>query len=702
MGVVRAFFAAFLFALPAFGSPNKKLNVLVWDWYFDPATLALDNTCGQLGDEFDWDPAFQSSYSGKKYPRRHGMWTTYALIKDFPRVVVHRAYDGFFPWQDPEVCDLTKDGEFAAKLRDHGLPPLPNCRAEMIQRIRDFNRFIREHDIRIVNISHGTYFDRYVQNNPIRMQYKFEKKIDLLAIHKFLYENFMSLHDLIAPIFRENPQTLFVTAAGNNSSDANNRIYPLWDPPDKDSHAYFAPTYFGSFSKEFDNVVNVTSTMDGKTLEEISNWGKFDVDFVKRVDQFLIPSTKNASGWEVYDSTSGAAAQTSRLYIRALLKYGDNPVFTPRVIKELSLKAVAPVEEFAEKIRSGGVLEDEKFEKALKDYASQSSVNAPKALKVIEGHGHFSEFHLPQDLHAANKEMGCHSLTVDQQDRVWATLPWANLIIRFDPRINEFVRFPLGEGVKTPDGISVDSKGRVWAGVDQPGGLVMIDSKTNETRFFQSPQLRTGNITDVDTTGRIWMTSHQARALLSFDVQSQQFEEYRIDTDWPLDVRADQTGNVWVAGMEHLNGFSGPGALVALDLKSRETSYFPISEGQDLTVEWLAPASETVIATSGSGGIYVFDRNSQKLTRMVRSDGKQYYWIVRTPDQSGHVFYLANDHKESQSIDVLNLDHPDQIESFKLTGSNGAIRETLGFDHSGNVWFCKYGTSVIGRMENPL
>jgi len=220
-------------------------------------------------------------------------------------------------------------------------------------------------------------------------------------------------------------------------------------------------------------------------------------------------------------------------------------------------------------------------------------------------------------------------------------------------------------------------------------------------QVFTAPLVRTANITAADPSGIIWATSHQGRRVLRFDPQANTFEEFPVATEWPLDVRADHTGAVWVAGMEHLDSIDGPGALIRLDGKTGHADYAPIIEGKDRTVEWLAPSNDHVVMTSGGGGIYLFDRATSAMTKLNRADGREYYWIVRTQKENGSVFVLANDYKDSASLDVLDVRHPATILSFALPTAGGSVREALDFDKSGNAWYCQYGTDIIGRLELP-
>jgi hypothetical protein len=361
-------------ALGTQSAEAKTLNVLVWDQYFDPADPAWPEEPGlaKLGDIFAWDPDYANPGSGRHKPSMHGLEVAYIMAKDFPEVIVHRAHDAFLPWQDPLVCVLAKDKAFEQELTKHGYAQPANCEANAAKRIAEFKTFMEQNHILLVNMSHGTFYENYVLHNPILLHQKYPLA-DYAIVQRYVYLNFTAMSDVIETIFRDNPNVLFVVAAGNNSEQLDHEVIRQWhEPGDQDRPGppvVRVPTYFGSFAARYDNVIAVASSYDGQHLAESSNYSATGVDFAKLVGTFEVPDF-NAKRSR-FNGTSAAAAETSRLLERALLNYGDKLELTPHLLKSLSRQVAAKnlVPGLAGKLVVDGIL----FDNALMDALEKAS-----------------------------------------------------------------------------------------------------------------------------------------------------------------------------------------------------------------------------------------------------------------------------------------------------------------------------------------
>ncbi len=352
-------------ALPLQAAP---LPVLVWDQYFDEAPWAnflnLPDS-GRLGNTFAFDPEYQAPDSGKNKTNIHGLKVAFTLLYGLPEVVVHRAHDGFLPWQGARTCSLTEDAHIQVALAKAGYPAIPNCRAAAIEGVRKLSNFLREKGIRVVNISHGSYYSRYRDASLPGLQQQYPK-VALADLEKYIYQNFLALGEVVEGLFAENQDVVFVLAAGNYGVQVNQKLQTSWGAGEVP-----LPTRYGSYAGIYENVIATAASYDGKKLSDTSNFGADVVDFAKFVgeqnpDVFMTPETPylhngRMVAQDFFTGTSAAAAETSRLYARAILQETGRLVLTPRFLKHFSQQVATRLPDLRGKVVSAGLLEDTVF-----------------------------------------------------------------------------------------------------------------------------------------------------------------------------------------------------------------------------------------------------------------------------------------------------------------------------------------------------
>jgi streptogramin lyase len=659
----------------------KTVDVLVWDRPFDRQSplWPRESNQGQWGNSFHF-----LSHSPLPKPTDsnawHGMQVSWVLMKDSPFVRLHFAGDAFLPWQDPEKCRLTEDLEFQHEALKQGHVPLPDCRADAIAGVQRLSRFIRENHVKVVNMSHGVYYDNYILHNPYLIADHF-KNVEMDIIQRFLYRNFLAIGDLVENLFRENPDVLFVVAAGNNGDEVDREWFLKWseDHPKK----YPIPTLYAAYTRKYANVISVASTYDGERLAGGSNYG-LSVLLAKHIGTFPVPSP---DGWISFGGTSAAAAEISRAIAQKLQR--DDQDWSAADLKRAVSESLTIKPAMAGQTLTGGIFDQAKFD---------ATEPPPKieSLSVQSKSGRFQQYSIPDNINP--RHYGCHSLVASPDGKIWMTMSWANLIASFDPQTGKFVSYPLPVPESEPDGITIDQSGNLWAGTHPKGGLVRLDPRTGLIQEFPHPSALTFNITAVDGAGRIWGTSHQARKLSQFDPSTNQFRDFAAGTDWPLDIRAGDDGDVWAAGLKgYLNPW-GPGALIHYDLKRDRVEHFPLPPRDPVARGfWVAPAGDHVVMTGMGDGFFVLNKNLGIYRHYVRDDQKQLYNIARRhPD--GRVI-LTNGSQPLKSLDVYDPRSPASIESFPLPYQGGEPREGLTFDSTGGAWYCQTSSNILGRLQ---
>lgn len=666
----------FVFGL-SFVSQASPMDVLVWDEYFPPSDLEKLNSIQpeQVGAEFSW----KETTPVRRSP--HGLQAAYVIASGQPYVRIHRAYGPALPWQDPEICALTTDQELNQELKRQGYSPIPDCRAEAYEAIERMTAFIQKNHIRLVNMSHGTYFDRYVSRNPDLLAAKYPN-VDIDLIQKFLYRNFMAIGDVVGQLFAKNPTVLFVAAAGNYADDVDRDLPMKWS--EDNPHWYYVPTMYGSLTDKHENLIAVSSTYTGQKLSDGTNYGKTKVAFAKIVGEMKVPDGEGQ--WTTFGGTSEAAAQTTRIFAE-ILETAIRPISNLE-LKELAFKSVDIQESMVDKLMTGGVLNNDRL---------RGAVDTIRPLPVIEKVGQFKQFHIPDEYNPKN--YGCHSLGIDSKGVLWMTMPWSNNFLSFDPKSEKFTVYPLPTPESRPDGVTVDQDDNVWAGVYPKGGYVRLNTKTGEIKEFPHPQEKPLNISHVDSRGRIWATGHRAHTISVLDPKIGNYEDFRVTMDWPLDLRIDENDDIWATALKGYQVPWGPGAILHIPNGQNNIEYIPLPEREErLQAYWLAPVGDRIVVTLLAAGAMVMDKLTHKMNFFARADGEQVYNIIRKmPDEK---VVLTNSYEKRKSLDIVDPKNPTVIESYLLPDQSGEPREAVAFDKDQNIWYCETFTNILGQLKS--
>ena len=676
-----AFFALIFTLLPSpFCHAAKKVPVLVWDTYFNQASplWPKEPNQGSWGETF----LFSADVADRPF-KVHGLQIAYVIQKENPGVIVHKAHSPAIPGQDPEYCSLVEDNEFRTELESHGYAPLEDCRSRAHDGINALIRFIQKNQIEIVNMSHGIYFDHYVLRNPELIRKKFPA-VNEEKLQKFLYKNFIAIGELVKEVFAKNPGTIFVLAAGNNDDEVDRDLFPKWyEDPQK---PYPFPTLFSNFTSQFENVISLASSYDGEKIAPGSNYGKKNVFLAKKIGAFSVPDEKG--NFILFGGTSAAAAETSRMLSFFLQKFGNQ--FSPGEIKKLLAETAKPLHDKPWRATTAGLVDEAAF------FQAAQSKGISK-LPVEKMRAEFSQFTLPSESNP--RGYGCHSLVFSPLDgNLWMTMPWANMILSFNPRTETFKNYILPTPESRPDGITVDKEGRLWFGTDPNGGLVMLDPRDEKIHEFPHPKLSTLNITSTDSRGRIWSTGHRAQTISLFDPLTKTYLDHRVRMDWPLDIQVDASGEAWATALKGYEKPWGQGALVHASGTSEGLEYFPLPKREEpLQAFWLSHAANQIGISLMRDGFILFNKENHGMQQFQRSDGSQMYNIVRTAPDGSLVF--SNAHEKMKSFDFVDALRADRIRSLELPNQEGEPREALTFDGEGNLWYCQNFTNILGRAR---
>jgi virginiamycin B lyase len=192
---------------------------------------------------------------------------------------------------------------------------------------------------------------------------------------------------------------------------------------------------------------------------------------------------------------------------------------------------------------------------------------------------------------------GVHWIWVDHNDVVWGSENWAHNIVRFDPRTEQFSKFPwkVAESINSPMGgnYAIDPEGFIWKCRDN--AVFKADTKSGDTvkkydlkkfhgtygsavswdgRYFGGgawPQdgvvvvdSKSGEIFEADTSpnsgpargefdpqGNYW-SGGRGGVLVEFEMAKKRVREYPVPTPYGslYTAKADKNGEVWAGELQ--------------------------------------------------------------------------------------------------------------------------------------------------------
>jgi hypothetical protein len=413
---------------------DGRVNVVVWDRYFNPTHPSLHVPGnGTIGESLALEPHGTTTQTST-----HGRDVTLTIVRARPFVTVFPVSD-LFPWQDPEICLLVPHPAFAGKL--------PACRQAAEEGMERLNRFIKQHHIRLVNISHGTYYPRYIQQNPALLKNAFPE-VSQEHIDAMLWQNFLAIGNIFEIVVKANPEVLFVVAAGSNYNG------------DIDTH----PAWYGNLSKKYDNVFTVTSTFDDRIVENAINWGKESVDVVINVSGHRVP--RDAGEPAFFTGSSAAVAVAVGMFSAAIQQFGNRLTLTPALLKSVGRTVAAEHTThpyFRDKVVSGGVLRESELLAHLAKLAHQkepalssaaraatpaNGAHAPHSAAIVITPelqpGNFTLYEVPADLQPRdNSGRSCEQIRQDAHGVLWMTFPYVDTVASLEPQSKTWRRYPL-------------------------------------------------------------------------------------------------------------------------------------------------------------------------------------------------------------------------------------------------------------------
>ena len=142
--------------------------------------------------------------------------------------------------------------------------------------------------------------------------------------------------------------------------------------------------------------------------------------------------------------------------------------------------------------------------------------------------------------------------TVDSSGNIWYTVWTYQLggeLVKYDPLNSQFSNYTLPSGILSPNGISIDSSGRVWLTDTSSSFFIRFDPQSQQfTKYITSvpPVATYGNASGLiktpitrpywnqfDDKGRLWFNEQVANTLAVFDPAKGSLVEYLVPSKNP-------------------------------------------------------------------------------------------------------------------------------------------------------------------------
>ncbi|MCC6596529.1 MAG: carboxypeptidase regulatory-like domain-containing protein [Rhodanobacteraceae bacterium] len=150
-----------------------------------------------------------------------------------------------------------------------------------------------------------------------------------------------------------------------------------------------------------------------------------------------------------------------------------------------------------------------------------------------------------------------HSLSEDSRGLLYLTDSIGASIGIFNPATKSFQHFDVGSGAVYPHTVRVDRQDVVWATMAFSNQVARFDPKTKDMKVLKLPATATEGMSccqvpygiDVNPKdGSVWYTKLFSNKIGRIDAKTLQITEYDSPVTGPRRQRFDKAGNLWVAG----------------------------------------------------------------------------------------------------------------------------------------------------------
>ena len=162
--------------------------------------------------------------------------------------------------------------------------------------------------------------------------------------------------------------------------------------------------------------------------------------------------------------------------------------------------------------------------------------------------GNITKFDIQTKQFTVYNTPGVYDMAVDHEDNAWGGAGPKGGLIRVDGKTGEIKFFPV-PGTMFIRGVEVDAQNNIWFGDCTGHRLGKLDQKTGQMTYYQppTPDYSIYGIVMEKKTGRIWTADYLGSNMTRFDPATGKFTEFPFPsrTQMPRFFAQDAAGHVW-------------------------------------------------------------------------------------------------------------------------------------------------------------
>ena len=161
--------------------------------------------------------------------------------------------------------------------------------------------------------------------------------------------------------------------------------------------------------------------------------------------------------------------------------------------------------------------------------------------------GEIKEFSYPDAV--PEKQQGAHKLLFDKEGSIWLAQNWQGVIVRFDPRTEEFEQWVNRDEGARHGMFGIASDGNIWTTSSATHDVYHLDITTGEFTRYPIPTRRGTYGSDVDSNDLFYYCQFRGGQVAKFDPKTEKFTEWPTPTPdaGPRRLDIDDQDRVWFA-----------------------------------------------------------------------------------------------------------------------------------------------------------
>jgi virginiamycin B lyase len=266
------------------------------------------------------------------------------------------------------------------------------------------------------------------------------------------------------------------------------------------------------------------------------------------------------------------------------------------------------------------------------------------------------------------------------------------------PQDSRFVDEYLIGNFSSPNGITVDSLGRVWFSLENETSIGFLSPANGTVHLIPLPepeetQLYTWSLAVDNSRQLVWFPDQISGAIWVYSIANGSFQKYALETgSFPLRLTLDSQGNVWFTELakDRIGEITTGGMLNQYDVPAvnGSSNNYPtdIAVDSNGTVWFTEPGTNSIGEFKGGQFTQFYFGNRISSPSGITLDSKGNVWFT----QHGPSFFSEFNPKTG-ALRTFSSSIPSY--------SDTSLPYWIQIDSSGNVWFNEHEGNAIAKFD---